>query len=1101
MKFSLSLLACLLLNFSVGTVRAQDLYEPENLLAWCIVPFDARHRGPEERAEMLEALGFTQFAYDWRAEHRPTFDAEVEALQRHHITLRAWWFPTTLDADAQLILDVIARHQIHPQLWVMGGGDMIPPGQAYRQRVQSEAARLQPIAEAASKLGCQVGLYNHGGWFGEPEHQLEIIAELEKTGLTNVGIVYNFHHGHSQLPRFGELVRKMQPHLLAVNLNGMKKGAETILPLGSGDQELEMLRVLQASGWHGPIGIIDHLPETDSALTLQANLQGLATLRQALRTPSANGQAFFPDARPLNPHAHLWSLDPVNRDRMYDFYAKQAVRFMAAQPQPALLTSFPGLDSGRYGHWGNQNEEGWTDAHWNDLDSGGLQGGVVKVNGKTIPRAVCLRVGALAACFDPETLTWEAVWSGGKLVHFDSIRWGMMAALEPNGNPEPVPASEPAAKGSFVYHGYYRHGSGVVFAFAKEGVEWLETASEEGGKLVRRRVPRGGVLEALVRQGGPLQWPEVFTTQGSLGTGDIYAVDTLPFPNTPWHSLWHVGGHDFLPNGDAVLSTFEGEVWIVSGIEATLRELRWKRFATGLSQPLGVRVVDGKIYLLGRDQLTCLHDLNHDGEADFYECYSRAFPTPVGGHDYLTGLETDAQGRFYFASSAIGIQRVATDGQSTEVLATGFRNPNGLAVGPQEQVIVGSQEGDWTPASMLAEITPGGHYGYGGPRPGGVGNLLPTLYFPRGVENSCAGQTFVEGGQWGLTAGSLVHLSWGYGAAFLILQETLDGQSQGCAVPLPGEFRSGSHRARFRAQDGQMYVTGCTGWGTYTPDPGCFQRLRRVGTALTPTAIHAHENGLRLEFSQPLSSADATQFFAQQWNYLHSPAYGSDEYSVRQPNQPGHDVLAIASVQLAAGGRSLFLEIPQLLPCHQLHLHTTQTGWMSPDLYFTLHTLGPAFTDFPGYALVAKSLPTAPAVVVQPVLPSPFEKGAAGRALKITTAAGLQFAQRELACHAGERISLTLENGDLIPHNWVLGKAGTDETIADLAERNVTAPSAYASSYVPPTADVLAHTRLTNPGQSTVIHFTAPAAAGDYPYLCTFPGHTKVMRGVLHVVP
>jgi azurin len=1297
--FLACLLPTLLLPRAVAAPVAPDIYAPDNIMAWCIVPFDAKHRGPEERAQMLETLEIHRLAYDWRAEQIPTFDAEVEAMKKHHVELTAWWFPTTLDADAKTILSVIERHKIHPQLWVMGSGEMLQPGQANDVRVVAEAARLKPIAEAADKLGCQVALYNHGGWFGEPENQLDVISRLETEGVKNVGIVYNFHHGHEHLPRFGELVRKMKPHLLAVNLNGMVRDGDKsnakILPLGTGDQELEMLRVLQASGWRGPVGVIDHKPETDSEVTLRENLVGLKWLRAELaqpgsgsvkpaaaaitggkfgpgkignamdagtgglvlpgnvayrkrpliisawtklRTatafnilvasdaknsaehwelysnvktgefcvfqpgrggnfasgvnitddqwhqvsavleesrvrlyvdgklakefpaqplqgkpqpggfaigqlveggigcdgwiddvhvwqghdPAASNQeigawpletappsapapvAFFPDAVPLRPTEHPFHKERVNRDRMYDFYAKQALRFGTMLPQPELVASFPGLDSGRYGHWGNQNEEVWRDTSWNNMDAGGLQSGIISIGGKNVPRGVCVQLGAqreLAACFNTDTLTWEGVWSGGRLLHFDSFRWGMLAALVPDGKLETMPESAPAAKGSFTYHGFYRHGGKVIFAFAKDGQEWLETAWSEQGKFQRQRELAGGKLAELTK-GGPAQWPEVLESKGSVGTGQPYAVDTLTFPKSPWKSLWHLGGHDFLPNGDAVVCTFEGEVWVVSGIDQTLENLRWRRFASGLSQPLGLKVVDGKIYVLGRDQLTRLNDLNNDGEADFYEAFSRAYETPVGGHDYLTGLETDAQGRFYFASGKLGINRIAADGKSTEVLATGFRNPNGLAVGPNGEVIAGVQEGDWTAASWLTELQQGGHYRHGGPRPGPLGDLPPTLFFPRGVENSCGGQVFVDSANFGLPQGSLVHLSWGYGTAFVILRETIEGQVQGCAMPLPVEFRSGAHRGRFRKHDGQLYVTGITGWGTYTPDTGCFQRMRySVEPVQTLKAVQTHENGVLLEFFSPLeaTAAEVKAYFAQQWNYLIGPAYGSDEYSVRWPQQPGHDVLAIRSAHLLADGKSLFLEIPQLQPCHQLHLHAALPQLVSQDFYLTLHKLGPAFTKFPGYQAIAKTTTGQSAGLVLDVEPSPFEQGAAGRAMKIQIAAGLQFAQRELRAKAGERISLTLENGDLMPHNWVLGKPGTLEKISDDADRNLANPKALSQSYVPQIPEVLASTRLTNPDTSTTIHFTLPAEKGDYPYLCTFPGHTKIMRGVLHV--
>jgi hypothetical protein len=78
----------------------------------------------------------------------------------------------------------------------------------------------------------------------------------------------------------------MQPRLLAVNINGMVKGGEgqgkKILDVGAGDQELPMLRVISASGWKGPVGIINHRPELDAEVALRANLAGLKRLRAQL---------------------------------------------------------------------------------------------------------------------------------------------------------------------------------------------------------------------------------------------------------------------------------------------------------------------------------------------------------------------------------------------------------------------------------------------------------------------------------------------------------------------------------------------------------------------------------------------------------------------------------------------------------------------------------------------------------------------------------------------------------------------------------------------------------------------------------------------------
>ena len=111
-----------------------------------------------------------------------------------------------------------------------------------------------------------------------------------------------------------------------------------------------------------------------------------------------------------------------------------------------------------------------------------------------------------------------------------------------------------------------------------------------------------------------------------------------------------------------------------------LKTLTWKRFAAGLHQPLGLKVSDGVVHAMCRDQIVALHDLNGDDEADFYECVSNAHVTSPGGHDFITGLERDEAGRWYFASGNQGLCRVSADGGSVEALATGFRNPNGLGI-------------------------------------------------------------------------------------------------------------------------------------------------------------------------------------------------------------------------------------------------------------------------------------------------------------------------------------------------------------------------------------------------------------------------------------
>ena len=274
-----------LLLLAVPASRAGDevyrLFARTNLMAWCIVPFDAKKRGPEERAAMLQKLGFSKFAYDYRAEHIPTFDAEVEACRRHGIELSAWWFPTELNTEAKQILAVLKRHQLRSQLWVMGGGGPVKTPEEQTARVESEAKRIKPIAEAAGAIRCSVSLYNHGGWFGEPDNQIAIIGLLRQQGVTNVHIVYNLHHGHDHVDAFPGLLARMKPHLAVININGTARNGDKlgkkIIPLGLGELDLPLLKTIRDSGWHGPIGILNHTDE-DAEARLADNLDGLDQL-------------------------------------------------------------------------------------------------------------------------------------------------------------------------------------------------------------------------------------------------------------------------------------------------------------------------------------------------------------------------------------------------------------------------------------------------------------------------------------------------------------------------------------------------------------------------------------------------------------------------------------------------------------------------------------------------------------------------------------------------------------------------------------------------------------------------------------------------------
>ena len=274
-------------SVSLTAADAPSIFDRKNIAALWIVPYDAKKRGSEERAQMLKELGLTKLAYDWRAEHVPTFDAEVEAMQKHGIEITAWWYP----GRNPEILNAIKRHGSHPQLRVCGSRAITVTNDA--ERIEAEAARIRPIAEDAAALGCKVGLYNHREpWFEEQDHQIAIIERLKRDGITNVGIVFNFHHWRGSLAEFPALFKRIQPYLIAVNLNGMRADTTQytgVRYIGSDESELAMIRVVESSGWRGPVGIIHERGNLDAAEGLARNLSGLEWIQKELHQPGSGG--------------------------------------------------------------------------------------------------------------------------------------------------------------------------------------------------------------------------------------------------------------------------------------------------------------------------------------------------------------------------------------------------------------------------------------------------------------------------------------------------------------------------------------------------------------------------------------------------------------------------------------------------------------------------------------------------------------------------------------------------------------------------------------------------------------------------------------------
>lgn len=253
----------------------------DNLVAWCIVPFDAAERGPTARAHMLQELGIRRCAYDWREKHVPTFEQEIIEYRKHGIEFFAFW---GIHEDACRLFE---KHDLHPQIWCVLG---TPENGTDEEMVDQSVAEILQHAERTKLLGCKLGLYNHGGWQGEPDNLVAVCRKLRSLGHDHVGIVYNFHHGHDHIDDWAESFELMQPYLHCLNLNGMNDNAQPkILGISKGTHDREMIRVVIDSDYDGPIGILDHRLELDSLDSLRENMEGVHWLEREFKTPGSGG--------------------------------------------------------------------------------------------------------------------------------------------------------------------------------------------------------------------------------------------------------------------------------------------------------------------------------------------------------------------------------------------------------------------------------------------------------------------------------------------------------------------------------------------------------------------------------------------------------------------------------------------------------------------------------------------------------------------------------------------------------------------------------------------------------------------------------------------
>jgi len=264
----------------------------DTLAAWCVVPYDDRERTPRERADVLAALGIDALAWDWRDEHVEQFGEQLDALAERSLALAAIWAPTAPTHGGDGMVSPALERQVReasgrnlrPQLWACA--EFGAPGPAPTDGdPRAYATLLEPVARLADEVGMQLALYNHLGWLGEPDNQLRVLEELARRGYKNTGIVYMQHHGHAHVDDFPAMWGRVQHRVVALGLNGTRDGAHwgngKVLPYGHGPRDLELARIIEASGWHGLTTVLGHTMD-DIEARLSDDLEGLDWIARAL---------------------------------------------------------------------------------------------------------------------------------------------------------------------------------------------------------------------------------------------------------------------------------------------------------------------------------------------------------------------------------------------------------------------------------------------------------------------------------------------------------------------------------------------------------------------------------------------------------------------------------------------------------------------------------------------------------------------------------------------------------------------------------------------------------------------------------------------------
>ncbi len=383
-----------------------------------------------------------------------------------------------------------------------------------------------------------------------------------------------------------------------------------------------------------------------------------------------------------------------------------------------------------------------------------------------------------------------------------------------------------------------------------------------------------------------------------------------------------VTGMDFLPNGDLVLCTALGEVFIVQQLGSPTNAPVWRRFARGLMEPGGLRVLSGEIFVTQKCELTRLRDTDGDGEADLFETISQGWGFNGNHQQFAIGPVADKGGKLHVFLDGRGSRwevtfrswdvRFSRAGKDFEGWASGFHSPGGFGTLAGE-IVMTDNAGPWVPAAKLVVVQESQFQGHPATQPGPQDQfkdpkefVLPAVWFPARLTKRVAGCAAVPEG-W--VFGGQLLVGDGVGGLLRVNLEKVNEQWQGAAWPFLKNLGGTTDRLAF-SPDGQLYVggTGAEGRGVG------MGRIRPAGPmGFEVKSVKALADGFELTFTAAVDAASASKvasYEVTQFNYRHQPEPGAEHDFEGVPNRSS--ALKVASVSIAADGLSARLKIAGL---------------------------------------------------------------------------------------------------------------------------------------------------------------------------------------------